>query len=333
MMPKDRPEQPPENRGIEATSMEPTPLPEMLDRLKAAGLPDAQDRLFRWRKAGLIGKTIPSGDGNARRIAPLDGARLYVIARLHVEFERQKIPDDELAFWLAAAGGRGLVMDGIVRGTSRYLRGMMGLLGKRVGGRWFLDEPNRDTVTRVSGSLTHTLKRMFRETIDVAASLAMKAMLSAFLTQLLNPTTEAGVVKNIGIVLRRIGATDAQAAEWTPHVWRGLREFSTFFIEGERNAFVAAANACRNISSEEAMRTAHHAYLMYGMLLRVLPELKPFKPARVMVPMLAGMLLHVRDNEASKTLRKRIDDEGDVALQEAMQQMIDLRQVFMARFF
>lgn len=335
-MPAGKPPQPPENRGNQPVPLSPIPLAEMLERLAAAGLEDASDRMYRWRKAGMLGQTLPSGDGNARLVAPLDAARLQVIAWLHTEFETSKIPDEELAFWLAAAGDRdmptGLVMDGVVRGTGRYMRNFMGLLGKRVGGRWMLDEPDRETIAKASTSVTTSLKRMFESGIDLASSLAMKAAFNLLFTQILNPTNEAGAAKNIGVVLRRVGATEAQVVEWTPHVWDGLQEVSTFFREGDDNAFIKAADDCRDFSRFEAMRAARHAYLMYDMLLRVIPELKQFKPARVMVPMIAGMLLHIRNNEFSQNMRKRID-EGAAPLHEGLNDMLAMRVALLERFF
>jgi hypothetical protein len=149
MMPEDEGIPPPKDRGIRPVPEEPIPLSEVLERLRASRLPSALDRLDRWRDAGLLGPTVPSGQGNLRLVAPIDVARLDVIAALHHEFDKQKIPDEELAFWLAVAGDRStptaLVMEAIERCTQRYVGSMMAMLGKRVGGRWPEGAGSHDT--------------------------------------------------------------------------------------------------------------------------------------------------------------------------------------------
>jgi hypothetical protein len=135
---------------------------------------------------------------------------------------------------------------------------------------------------------------MFSRGFDLALPVLVTTT-NVFLTQVLRPTNQAGTAKAIKFVLKRIGATDAQADAWAPHVWEAIQEVSPFFIDAENNAFIVAARANANISSEEVRRLTRHAFSMYAVALNVLPERKPFKPARVMMPMFAGMLLHLRD--------------------------------------
>lgn len=324
---------PPKNRGVPEWALHPISLSEARERIAQGGFPAAADRIDRWRSAGLLGPTISSGQGNTRLLASIDATRLYRIALLHRDFNVEKIPNDEVAFWLTALGETGmpsgLITEAIVRCTRRYMNTLLRALGRRVGSRWLLLEtPARETIESVSHSLTGTLKRALRAGVEIAAVEAVNAGVHAILAQVFRPTSQAGAAKMITVVLRRLGADDAQIAAWMPHVWEGLREVATFFREGDENAFVVAARASSDMATDEAARLVRHAVLMCDLVEAAFPPLKDITLRRMMAPMVAGMLLHLRENVYTQAFRNRIDkDGGDAVRADIAQIAVVVREI------
>jgi hypothetical protein len=318
-------ENPPSDRGMgHGPDFEhPLSVWQGLEELRASGFPCSRDRYERWRKARILGEPYTiSGRGNERFLTEHDRKRLMQIADLHRRFSKDKLAMSAIAFWLAAGGDSdmptNLIMEHIAASTTRFVDRLFTVFSDRLAGRWMLDDPDRATVERLSNVLGKVLSRMALLGGTIAGRVFFQLTLDVVLTSLLRPTRYAAVAQKIRQTLIFVGASPQQADSWAPHVWEGLIEFGTFFLKGERNAFVRAARMSADLPAAAAGRIARHATMMYELLCEVMPEVRAPGFAETMAPMIAGLLLHLQDRAATADIHAALDRDDIGGLREQL---------------
>ena len=290
----------------------------------------------RWRRERIIGDsyTTPQG-GSTRFIEPKDMERLRSIARLHVRFGKEKIPVPQLAFWLAAEGDSEmpapLVLQHIEDSTGRFVGLTFRVFTKYVAGRYMLDDPDPATIMRVAKPLGKKLAFMALRGAELAGKIFFPNALDVYLTSLLSPSRCRQAAKKIHGALRTLGVSDQQAQMWTPHIWDVLIDTSTFFRSGEDNALLRAVREHSNLDDGSASRLAAHANVLCDMFTGVFPELRSEQFSEGIVPLVAGLLLHLMGSPEADKIRDELDRGETERLHSVLGQVRDVRDVVLQK--
>jgi hypothetical protein len=110
--------------------------------------------------------------------------------------------------------------------------------------------------------------------------------------------------------------------EWARPFWESASEFASFFIKGDRNAIIRATREAHVEDPASIPGAAADARLMTTLMAHFVPwvrdarslvgvipgftETQAIMVDRYFLPMIAGMLLHLRDFEYTKTMRAEL---------------------------
>lgn len=319
IMPDPAYEKPPNYRGIRLEDAQRNmPLQRVLDDLKFRGFPSSDDRLLRWRDAGLIGDSLPSGTGNERLIAAVDVQRLNVIADIHQRFGRERMSNADLGFWLAAAEFEVpsyLIAGSIEDATCGFTGLLVRVVGRRLPSSWMLlDKPGDSLIGKASRSISKMVKKnIFVGALPVTQRI-LETGIGVFIGQVFQP---AGLEKHgprIADLFRRLGIPENQIALWTPVVWGNLVEFAPFFTPGRQNELLKTARAHVAAPPRQMQRAAARATLLTRLYIGVFTEFDNPQFVAGLTPCVAGLILHFKDNPGTEELLERLEQGNTTAI-------------------
>jgi hypothetical protein len=184
-------------------------------------------------------------------------------------------------------------------------------MSRIVGGRYVLEEGPRENAKRVSKAFARVVDAAVFKIAKMTDRLILGVLLEIFVGQILRPAQYEALAKKIKCVLRAFGASEEKAITMARSFHNEVLEFSSFFFPGDRNALAMAAKAGASLSSAEINRVAQQSLALYALFLSAFPEMATAE--RQAVPLVAGLLLHLRGNAATKIVLRRLDSAEGIS--------------------